>query len=116
MAQAKTSSVNPPSVGVMLFVAEIGLMIKQPINAMGGVPHRGTDEFAVEWGVLVRHVSVEGRQRRERDSRTRIRHSCQPKSDAIGKDGGEQQRTIRHCVAGTQVCEVPPKVVQVDCP
>ncbi len=60
MAQGEDMIGESASVGVMLFDAEIGFMIKQPIKDMGRVPHGGADEFAVEWGVLVRDVSVEG--------------------------------------------------------
>src|SRR5436309_931143 len=30
---------------------------------MGGIPHGGADEFAVEWGVLIRDMRVERRAR-----------------------------------------------------
>ena len=63
MAQGEDVIGESAGVGVVLFDAEIGFMIKQPIKDMGRVPHRGADEFAVEWGVLVRDVSVEGRAR-----------------------------------------------------
>jgi hypothetical protein len=70
------------------------------------------DDFGKRLGVrLIPDVpSGDARQCRKRNSRTRIRHSSQSKIDAIGKDGGEQQRAIRHSIAGTQVREVPPKI------
>ena len=40
----------------------------------------------------------DARQRRERDTRTRISHPREPQVDAIGENSGEQQRPIRHGV------------------
>ena len=53
MAQGEDVIGESAGVGVVLFDAEIGFMIEQPIKDMGRVPYRGADEFAVEWGVLV---------------------------------------------------------------
>ena len=52
----------------------------------------------------------DARQRRERDARTRIGHPGESKIDAIGKNGCEQQLTIRDRVPGAQIGEVPPEV------
>jgi len=52
----------------------------------------------------------DARQRRERDARTRIGHAGKSKIDAIGKNGCEQQRTIRYRVPGAEIGEVPPEV------
>ena len=50
-------------VGVMLFDVEIGFVIQQAVEHVCGVPHGGANELDVEWGVLVRDVSVERRTR-----------------------------------------------------
>ena len=63
MAQGKDVICESAGVGVMLFNAEIGFMIEQPIKDMSRVPHGAADEFAVEGGVLVRDMRVERRTR-----------------------------------------------------
>ena len=63
VAQSEDVIGESGGVGVMLFDAEIGFVIQQPIEYVGGVPHCGADEFAVEGGVLVRDVRVERRAR-----------------------------------------------------
>ena len=50
-------------VGVMLFDAEVGFVIQQAVEHMGRVPHGCAYELGVEWGVLVRDVSIERRAR-----------------------------------------------------
>jgi hypothetical protein len=52
----------------------------------------------------------DARQRRERNSGTRISHPREAQIDTIGKDGGEQQRTIGHGIPGAEMREVPPEV------
>ena len=54
---------DPQTMPVMLFDVEIGFVIQQPVEHVCGVPHGGANELDVEWGVLVRDVSVERRAR-----------------------------------------------------
>ena len=54
---------EPGGVGVMLFDPQIGFVIQQAVEHMGGIPHGGADELAVKGGVLVRDVRVECRAR-----------------------------------------------------
>src|SRR3974390_3187394 len=50
-------------VGVMLFDVEGGFVIQQPVEHMGRVTHGCAYELDMEWGVLVRDVSIERRAR-----------------------------------------------------
>jgi hypothetical protein len=63
MTQGENVIGESGGVGVMLFDPQIGFVIQQPIEHVGGVPYGGADELAVEGGVLVRDVRVECRAR-----------------------------------------------------
>ena len=45
-------------IGVMFFDPQIGFMVKQPIENIGGVPHTHVDDLRTERRVLVGDVSI----------------------------------------------------------
>ena len=47
-------------VGVMLLDAQVGLVVEQAVEHVGGVAHRGVDDLGMERRVLVGDVRVEG--------------------------------------------------------
>ena len=46
-------------VGVMLLDPQVGFMMQQAVENVGGVSHADIDDFKTEWCVLVRDVGIE---------------------------------------------------------
>src|SRR5262249_14666089 len=63
MTQGEDMIGESGGVGVMLFDVEVGFVIQQPVEHMGGIPDVCAYELGMEWGVLVRDVSIERRAR-----------------------------------------------------
>jgi hypothetical protein len=74
---------------VMLFDPQIGFVMQQPVEYVGGVPYGGTDELAVEGSVRVRNVRVDCRARLVAPSEELVVPSpqCAANSTQAGDDG-----------------------------